>query len=132
MILWNMSCCRFNTPLRSMIFFFVQINFFNVFMYAYISDNDKQVSKVLSNLLKISITFGTVWCHHPFKFHYYVFFSQFCTQFLFLGLKKMVDITVQTIKCELAVMDLVKNYVFKTMHLEEFPSLKFSYYIIVM
>ena len=50
-----MSCRRFNTPLRSMIFFFVQINFFNVFMYAYISDNDKQESKVLSNLLKITM-----------------------------------------------------------------------------
>ena len=30
-------------------------------MYAYISDNDKQESKVLSNLLKITINFWTVW-----------------------------------------------------------------------
>jgi hypothetical protein len=64
MVLWNMSCRRFNTPLRSMIFFFVQIIFFNVFMYAYISDNDNQVSKVLSNLLKITMNFWTVCIDH--------------------------------------------------------------------
>ena len=38
-------------------FFFVQINYFNVFMYAFISDNDKQEPKVLGNLLKITINF---------------------------------------------------------------------------
>ena len=38
-------------------FFFFQIIFFNVFMYDLISDNDKQESKVLSNLLKITINF---------------------------------------------------------------------------
>ena len=52
-----LNCPGFNTPLRNMIFFFVQINYFNVFMYAYISDNDKQESKVLSNLLKITMNF---------------------------------------------------------------------------
>ena len=50
--------------LKSMIFFFVQIIFFNVFMYAYISDNDKQGSKVLSNLLKITMNFWTLYILH--------------------------------------------------------------------
>ena len=41
-------------------FFFRSNKLFNVFMYAYISDNDKQESKVLGSLLKITINFWTV------------------------------------------------------------------------
>ena len=47
-------------PSGTWFFFFVQINFSNVFMYAYISDNDKQDSKCLGNLLKITINFWTL------------------------------------------------------------------------
>ncbi len=32
-------------------------SYFNVFMYAYISDNDKQESKALGNFLKITMNF---------------------------------------------------------------------------
>ena len=42
-------------------FFFVQINFSMVFMYAYISHNAKNQSKVLGHLLLITLNFWTVW-----------------------------------------------------------------------
>ena len=48
-------------PSGTWFFFFVQINYSNVFMYADILDNDKQDSKCLGNLLKITINFWTLW-----------------------------------------------------------------------
>ena len=47
-------------------FFFVQINYFKLFMYACISYNDKKQSKVMVNLLKITINFWTL-CIVEFK-----------------------------------------------------------------
>ena len=41
-------------------FFFVQINYFMLFMYACISYIDKNESKVLGNLMKITINFWTL------------------------------------------------------------------------
>ena len=42
------------------IFFSVQINYYKLFLYAYIFYNDKKQSKVLSNLSKITLNFWTV------------------------------------------------------------------------
>ena len=42
-------------------FFFVQINFYKLFIYACILYNDKKQSKVSGNLSKITLNFWTVW-----------------------------------------------------------------------
>ena len=56
----NLKCREFNSPLRKMIFFFVQINYFKLSLYACILYNDKKQPKVLSNLSKITLNFWTV------------------------------------------------------------------------
>ena len=43
-----------------MIFFFVQVNYYKLFIYACILFNDKKQSKVMSNLSKITLNFWTV------------------------------------------------------------------------
>ena len=56
----NLKCREFNSPLRKMIFFFVQVNYYKLFIYACILFNDKKQSKVMSNLSKITLNFWTV------------------------------------------------------------------------
>ena len=77
------------------IFFFVQINYYKLFLYALILYNDKKQSKVLSNLSKITLNFWTV-CNdfnlkyicmyfvtsHFGKMNLWHFFEHICHHFL--------------------------------------------------
>ena len=58
---WEIWAVPGSIPLAgTWFFFFVQINYFKFFMYAFISYNDKKESKLLSSLLKITLNFWTL------------------------------------------------------------------------
>ena len=58
---WEIWSVVSSTPRSGRWFFFsVQINYYKLFLYAYIFYNDKKQSKVLSNLSKITLNFWTV------------------------------------------------------------------------
>ena len=59
----NLKCREFNSPLRKIIFFFVQVNYYKLFIYACILFNDKKQSKVMSNLSKITLNLEYITLH---------------------------------------------------------------------
>ena len=75
-------------PSGTWFFFFVQIHYYTLFIYACISYNDKKQSKLLSNLLKITINFWTVWASPQRDNHYVPKDIRMCFFFL-LSLKKV-------------------------------------------
>ena len=53
---------------------FVQFHYFKLFMYVYITYNEKKESKVLGHLLLITIIFWTVWwCHRSSNELWFIF-----------------------------------------------------------
>ena len=67
---WEIWAVTGSIPLPGTWFFsFVQIIFYKFFMYACISYNDKKESKLLCNLLKITLNFWTLWWMNPSGLH---------------------------------------------------------------
>ena len=78
---------------------FVQFHYFKLFMYVYITYNEKKESKVLGHLLLITIIFWTVWKH--FVFSPFLKLEKILTQtysdnMYWVNVKKVEDLYIPT------------------------------------